>query len=55
MVGKQSPGKALRAVFGEDYAKSISKVNAISFVFKNIAAFNSAGDDVVQRSRRIYA
>jgi hypothetical protein len=55
MVGKKCPGITGGVGFNENFFQPLKKINAISFIPKNILTLNSAANDVMYGTGRIDA
>jgi hypothetical protein len=55
MVRHQGPGKAWRVRFIKDISKSLDKLISVAVIAKDLTLLDTPKDDVVNRSRRIYA
>ena len=55
VICHESPRKTGRLTVGQDIAKSIQKTITVCIIKKNLSSINSPNNDMVQRSRGVYA
>jgi hypothetical protein len=55
MVGNQCPGVTARLALGENLTQATQKIVTILIVAENLPALNTAGNNVMQRPRRVYS
>jgi hypothetical protein len=55
VIGHKRPRKTDRFTVGQDTAKSIQKIIAVLIIEKNLSSINAPHNDMVQRTRGVYA